>query len=83
MKVPVFSYRDNKVGFMAPFIDQNEDAAIRGFSYAINSHEGVMSFAPADYDLYKVGEFDSEKGTIESMLPQLVVSGSSVAGVKV
>lgn len=82
MKYPVFSYRDNKVGFMTPFVDQNDDAAIRGFSYAINTREGVMNFAPADYDLYKIGVFDTEKGTIDSMLPEMIVSGSSVAGAK-
>ena len=82
MKAPVFSYRDNKVGFLSPFVDTNEDTAIRGFSFAINSRDGVMGFSPADFDLYKVGVFDSETGCFESMLPVLVVSGSSVAGVK-
>lgn len=82
MKYPIFSYRDNKVGFLSPFVDQNEESAIRGFSFALNSNDGVMGFAPADFDLYCLGYFDSEKGTIDSNLPNLVVSGSSVVGGK-
>lgn len=83
MKYPVFSYRDNKVGFGMPVIDQNEAAAIRGFSYAVNGRDGIMGFSPADFDLYKIGVFDSEKGTIEGFVPELVVSGASVFGAKV
>lgn len=83
MKYSVFSYRDNKVGFGMPVIDQNEATAIRGFSYAVNGRDGIMGFSPSDFDLYKIGFFDTEKGTIEGITPELVVSGSSVFGAKV
>lgn len=83
MIYPIFSYRDNKVGFGAPIIDQNEAAGVRGFSYAVNAHEGIMNFSPADFDLYKIGTFDSEKGVIEAITPELVCSGTSVYGAKV
>lgn len=82
MKYPMFCYRDNKVGFMLPFCEQNDLAAVRGFSYAINGNDGLMNFSPADYDLYKVGEFDTEKGTVECHTPDLVCSGTSVFGAK-
>ena len=85
MKMPVYSYRDNKVGFMSPMIDQNDDSAIRGFSYAINNREGIMGFSPADFDLYQIGVFDSDTGIIESTSagsPLLIVSGTSVVNVK-
>lgn len=78
MKYPIYSYRDLKVGFGAPATDMNDQSAIRGFSYAINN-PGIMNFSPKDYDLYKIGEFDTEKGIITGFeVPQLVVSGSSV-----
>ena len=83
MIYPVYSYRDNKYTFAAPMIDQNDETAIRGFAYAINNREGIMNFAPSDFDLYKIALFDSEKGTMEPIVPiQLVVSGGSVVGVK-
>lgn len=81
MKYPIYSYRDSKVGFGSPVVDQNDQTAVRGFAYAINGRDGIMNFQPGDFDLYKIGFFDSEKGTLESMLPELVVSGSSVVGV--
>lgn len=83
MLYPVFSYRDNKAWFGQPVIDNNDESAIRGFAYAINNRDGIMNFSPSDFDLYKIGIFDSEKGTIEPINPiQLVVSGSSVVGAK-
>lgn len=81
MKYPLFSYRDVMVGFMPPQADQSEQTAIRGFSYAINNKEGLMNFSPKDYDLYKVGVFDTESGTIEPCTPVLIVAGTSVYGV--
>lgn len=83
MKYPIYSYRDAKAWFGQPMIDNNDESAIRGFAYAINNATGIMSFSPSDFDLYKIGIFDSEKGTVEPVQPiQLVVSGSSVFGAK-
>lgn len=81
MTYPVFCIRDAKVGFTAPTIDQTESAAIRNFAFAING-DGVMNYAPNDFDLFRIGEFDSEKGSITSCVPELVVSGVNVFGEK-
>lgn len=82
MKYPIYSYRDNKSAFGSPILEMNEYTAIRGFSYAINAKDGLMNAYPGDYDLYKVGEFDSEKGVIDGITPVLVVTGMSVYGAK-
>lgn len=82
MKLPVYSYRDAKAGFGTPICDQNDVTAIRGFSYAINNREGIMGFSPNDFDLYKIAEFDTEKGIMKGMTPVLVVSGASVFNAK-
>lgn len=81
MKYPIFSYRDVKVGFLPPQCEQSEQAAVRGFAYAINSKDGIMNFSPKDFDLFKVGEFDTDNGQVTSCIPELVVSGTSVYGV--
>ena len=81
MKYPLYSYRDIKIGFMPPQADTSDQTAIRGFSYAVNTKEGLMNFSPKDFDLYKVGEFDTETGQITGMMPELIVSGTSVFGV--
>lgn len=69
MKYPVMSIRDKYTTFMQPNIDQSIEAAKRGFAYAINNQPGIMQFAPSDYDLYQIGEFDSVTGRIEPVEP--------------
>ena len=81
MKYPMYSIRDCKVGFMPPTCDQSDQSAIRNFAYAING-EGIMNYSPKDFDLFKVGEFDAEKGTIKSCIPESICDGISVYGVK-
>ena len=78
MKYPIYSIRDVKVGFGAPSIDINDQSRIRGFAYSVNQ-EGIMNFKPKDYDLYKVGEFDTDKGIIiPEKIPKLMASGVDV-----
>lgn len=82
MKVPFYSIRDKLAGFGYPTVDLNDATAKRNFAVAVNN-PGVnsMSFAPGDYDLYKVGFFDTENGSIlptDTGLPEFIVSGSSV-----
>lgn len=82
MKYPVYSYRDIKVAFGGPIVEMNDQTAIRGFAYAINQNEGLMNFSPKDYDLYRIGEFDTEKGIlIPEKVPVLVMSGVSAVEV--
>lgn len=47
------------------------------------NNNDLMNFSAKDYDLYKVGEFDVDKGTIVPLkVPVLICSGSSVIGEK-
>lgn len=81
MKYPIYSYRDIKSGFGGPVVDQSDSTAIRGFSYAINGNNGIMNFSPNDFDLYKIGMFDSDTGVIvPEVIPVLIVNGSSLVG---
>lgn len=81
MKLSVYAIRDNKVGFMQPFVDSNDASAMRGFGFAVNG-QGVMSYSPADYDLFRVGSFDTDTGKLEEELPVNICSGISVIGEK-
>lgn len=82
MKYPLYCIRDVKVGFLAPQADQSDQSAIRNFSYAVNGNNGIMNFSPKDFDLYKVGEFDSEDGSIVSYIPDMICGGIDVYGDK-
>lgn len=75
----VYAVRDNKVGFLDPVFEVNDDVAIRNFSYAINNATGMMAFAPSDFDFYRIGSFDTETSVLTDLTPPvMVVSGSSV-----
>lgn len=82
MIVPMFSIRDKLSGFGWPQIDTNEQTAKRNFAFAVNSPQANnMTFSPGDYDLYHVGDFDTEKGVFiptKSGVPDFVVNGQSV-----
>lgn len=83
MKTKLYSYRDQLVGFGPIMVENNEQTAVRGFSFAVNNASGMMGFAPKDYDLFYVGEFDTDTGIITGApVPALVVNGTSVFGDK-
>lgn len=85
MKYPMYCVRDVQVGFNSPMVDINDNTATRNFTMAVNDpNNGVMHFSPADYDLYRVGTFDTESGLVEpEPVPVHIVSGSSVFGSEV
>lgn len=79
MKYPVYSIRDKATAFMAPMVDVNEQSAIRNFAQAVNSGNGSLAFQPGDFDLYKVAEFDDQKGTLFPIEPiQFIVNGNNL-----
>lgn len=81
MIYPIYSVRDLKGDFYAPRIEQNEGSAIRWFSMTVNTPETLTNFAPADFQLYYIGTFESDTGLITPIeLPQFIISGSSVYG---
>lgn len=85
MIVPLYSIRDKLSGFSWPTVDTNDQTAIRNFTYAVNAGNNNMSFSPGDYDLYKVGFFDSERGILiqnESGVNEFIISGTNVFGKK-
>ena len=90
MKYGVYSMRDKHVGFTEPRLFMNDKVAVRNFAAAVNNSPvgSDLGFAPGDFDLYKLGEFDSESGLfsdkelINAGIPEFIVSGSSVFGAK-
>lgn len=85
MRYGMYVIRDTKTEFMRPTTDLNDESAIRNFTFAINNSTDIMGFAPGDFDLYKIGYFDAEKGMFDIAdypVPEFIVSGASVYGVK-
>lgn len=74
----VYAIRDARVGFMTPIIEENDACAMRGFENAVLARDGYFANFASDYDLYRLGSFDSDSGQFDNELPVLLVSGASI-----
>lgn len=78
MKFNVYSIRDSKTGFLSPTFEVNDAVAMRNFEHAVVNSDSVLFSHARDFDLYKIGTFDSDTGKILSLeLPINLCSGSS------
>lgn len=69
----VYAVRDLKTTFLSPFVEVNDEAAKRGFFYSISNQPDIIGFAPKDFSLYRIGSFDTMKGTlVADPIPVLV-----------
>lgn len=66
MIVTLYSVRDSLTGFGYPFVQPNDEAAVRNFRYLLTRESGSeFSIKPDDYSLFRVGSFDTEDGSID------------------
>lgn len=79
MKFGVYCVRDIKSGFQTPATQVNDAVAIRGFASAVMNSDSVLATHSADFALYKIGEFDADKGQLVPLdLPCLMIEASEV-----
>lgn len=77
----IYAIRDAKTSFMSLTVEYSDEAAKRNFSHAVRNAESLMNSHPNDFDLYKLGEYNSETGEIFPATPvQSIVSASAVLG---
>lgn len=78
----IYTVRDEASAlYMGLQINDNNDVAIRNFDFAM-SHNDMMSFRPADYSLWYLGEYDDTTGIITSVPPQCIKRGARKDGRK-
>lgn len=75
MKVGIYSMRDQLSGFLTPTFELNDQIAIRNFSFAIKKPDTLLFASAKDFDLMKIGEFDSETGELIPLSPTVVCQG--------
>lgn len=79
MKYGIYAVRDNLIGYLSITLEQNDPAALRDFSAAVNSPDSRLFVKPEDYRLYRVGTFDTDTGIIEAeSSPSLIGEGGSL-----
>lgn len=79
---PICAIRDSLAHFYPPTCEETTRSAVRNFSMAVNGASGSISFSPADFTLFHVGNFNVEKGTIEPVIPIVqLANGAEMVGV--
>ena len=64
MKTNIYAFRDTKIGFMQPFLQQNEAVAMRTLKMAVNDEHSQIRNRAEDIQLYQLGTFDDDTGEI-------------------
>lgn len=75
MIVNLYSVRDILTGFGYPFVQPNDDSALRNFRYMLTPEsKSEFSIKPSDYSLFLVAQFDTDSGTyiIDGDMPRAV-----------
>ena len=68
-----YGIKDNLAGmFFNPFSEKNDATALRFFKTTINDKRNdVIYQSPGDYDLYRIGEFETTTGQFNMKLEKL------------
>lgn len=75
MKLGMYVVHDLRCGYMSPFFEVNDDVALRKFASIVNS-PGMIADNPEDFALWRVGEFDADKGILNDTDKQRIAEAS-------
>lgn len=79
MKLSIFAIKDTKTGFLSMTTEQNVQCAVRNFDHAMKNTQSLLYTHPEDFELYHLGEYDTESGIITPLpTPEFIVAGSSL-----
>lgn len=79
----IYAIKDVYTGYLNPTFEGNDSVARRNFEHAVCRADSLLYSHPNDYDLYRIGTFDSETGVIISCVPELIVGASSIVSKEV
>lgn len=78
MILNVYAIRDQYTGFLTPTVEGNDASAKRNFEHAMSNPQSLLYTHAKDYDLMRIGTYDTVTGEICGTLPVVVMSGSDV-----
>ena len=77
MKLGMYSIYDKMTGYMVLSYQQNDEQAARAFAYDLNSPDmSLLKANPEDFQLERVGYFDTDTGAIESCKPVVICTAA-------
>lgn len=73
MKINIYALKDRKGAYANPYILNSDEQAIRDLKMAVNDEKsGVLNKFSEDFELNRLGTYDTETGVIESKVEMLV-----------
>lgn len=71
MILRLYAMRDVKAGFLTPTLESTDEIAIRNFQMAFKSarQDSLLFGFPEDYSLYRIGDYDTDSGSILPCAP--------------
>lgn len=78
MLLNIYSIRDTFTGYGQIFLESSDPVAVRGFRFALSKKDSAMFTDPKDFDLMRLGTFDTETGVITPIPPVTVCSAVSI-----
>lgn len=81
MRMGLYVIYDKHTGYMAPSCQKNDDTAKRAFGLDIKSDEmNVINVNPADFNLQKIGEYETDTGVITPCNPTIICDAVEFTG---
>ena len=74
MKFPLYAVRDSLIGFSMPVIRDNDAVASRAFEYDYDRDDSPYKNHPEHFQLFHIGEYDTDDGTIVGCSPRMVTA---------
>lgn len=75
----IYCVRDLKTSFLSPTVDVNDASAVRNFSHAIIASDNIMHTHRSDFELFKLGTFDTDTASISLFdVRELLFEGKDV-----
>lgn len=78
MKLRMYVIHDGKAeSFLTPFFQKSHGEAERSFHQLLGDEKSLIAKYPEDFDLYYLGEYDDQMGTVVALdSPQHIVKAS-------
>ena len=74
-----YTVYDRHVGYGFPFAQPNNMAALRTFKIWLNDPSSELSKSPEDYELFFLGEYETETGKAVFEPKAIVKGGDNIA----
>lgn len=78
MKINVYAIKDNRMGFLSPTFEDNDEVAYRNFAHAVQTSGSILTSHKQDFALYKIGYYETDRGLLTPVNPELIIDGGDI-----